>query len=225
MKKKYLISLLSVFILAFSIVNVSALEKTNIAIQKEVETYVNNMFYDLEDHDKVLALPNGGYLHGHAKLVNGLNTDIVYKEYDSETDSNAITVREAKKSIQYDIINMNSVVIQPRGANVPNLESSTIILYDQGTYRSQTFSASGWRFGGYFFLSEASTGDYLKWSTYNDSGVVGTHGYASQTKKTGVAYGKAIYPGTPQYISYGRNPQIYYTFNPTNNPYYIVENK
>ncbi|WP_239658683.1 hypothetical protein [Enterococcus faecium] len=71
------------------------------AAEKEVisdpEQYASRYFADFEEEDKVLALPEGGFLKGEAKIVSMDNPDIIQGSYNSETDPASVSVTEAKK--------------------------------------------------------------------------------------------------------------------------------
>lgn len=70
------------------------------AAEKEVisdpEQYASQYFADFEEKDKVLALPEGGFLKGEAKIVSMDNPDIIQGSYNSETDPTSVSVTEAK---------------------------------------------------------------------------------------------------------------------------------
>lgn len=94
MKKNICITLAMILVLFISMVHINALDA-----KKEIVGYPeNNDSYLIEwnDNDKVIHLPGGGYLKGEATLHKDDGTVIVYN---SETDTNAITVAEARKHI------------------------------------------------------------------------------------------------------------------------------
>lgn len=197
-----------------------------------------DLFVGYSENEKVLEMPNGGYLFGEAELVDATSFneltqdyDIVYESYNSKTDPKAITVAEAKEDILEEIAsNENAVESRHGGSNIPDITKSTIVLKNKASYSSTNFSGSGWQFSRYAFLSEASTGDYLLWNAIIDSGIVGSANQAIETKQAsnqGViqAQGTAVYPGTPQYVTRGRNPMIFYSYNPATNSRFRVENK
>lgn len=198
----------------------------------------SDLFVGYSENEKVLEMPNGGYLIGEAELVdaNSFNEltqdyDIVYESYNSKTDPNAITVAEAKEDILEEIANNeNAVESRHGGSNIPDITKNTVVLKNNGSYLSTNFSGSGWQFSRYAFLSESSTGDYLLWSAIIDSGIVGSANQAIETKRAseqGViqVQGTAIYPGVPQYVTRGRNPMIFYSYNPAANSQFKVENR
>lgn len=61
------------------------------------EESLNDAFYPLNDTDKVLRDEVGGFMYGRCEVVDAYDGSITYGSYDSETDSNSITVAEAKK--------------------------------------------------------------------------------------------------------------------------------
>lgn len=181
----------------------------------ESEVLMNTLFEGLEETDKVLELSDGGFLYGKAKDVDAEDETIVYASYNSETDQNSITVKEAVEIIQ------NDECIQTRGAGLP---SQTRLLAAGAVYTSNTFSGSGWRFGGYYFKS-GGNGDWLKWSTFNDDGRVGDIGDATSVKNNaGSSRGMNLYVGYPQYLNTANGGLVYFTYNPKSGTYYRVEN-
>ena len=66
---------------------------------KEIQPnyYLENVFSDLDDTDKVLEMPNGGFLHGEA-IVTDSDGSRIY--YNSNTDSNSKTVFETKSLLK-----------------------------------------------------------------------------------------------------------------------------
>lgn len=61
------------------------------------EESLNDAFYPLNETDKVLRDEVGGFMYGCCEVVDAYDGSITYGSYDSETDSNSITVAEAKK--------------------------------------------------------------------------------------------------------------------------------
>lgn len=169
----------------------------------------------------MIELPNGGYLYGQgeAKVYEYLdyidgNADPI-EVYKVSNNENKITVKEAKEEMKNNVGN-----VQQRGSSVP---TQVIQLAAGQVYVSNTFSGSGWRFSGYQFVADPSTGYYLKWTTYVDDGRVGNASLAMNTLK-GQISGIEIYKNQSKYINYGPNGQIYYTYDPINGTYYRVEN-
>ena len=58
---------------------------------------IDDMFFDQIDDDRVLPMPNGGFLHGEIIEVDAENSDKVIGIYNSSLDPNSVTVEEAKK--------------------------------------------------------------------------------------------------------------------------------
>lgn len=182
---------------------------------------IEQLFNDFDDSDELIELPNGGYLYGQGEAkvyeypdyVEG-NMNPVYT-FDISNSDSIVTVKEAKKEMEE---NVNQ--IQQRGSSVP---TQVLQLAAGQVYISNTFSGSGWRFSGYQFVADPSTGYYLKWTTYVDDGRVGNASLAMNTLK-GQISGIEIYKNQSKYINYGPNGQIYYTYSPINGTYYRVEN-
>ena len=235
MKKRLLC--LSVLLGGMILSSVSTVSASEMQYDSSSEAQYD-LFTGYSEDEKVLELPNGGYLIGEAELVDATSFneltqdyDIVYESYNSKTDPNAITVSEAKEDILEELAN-NENAVEPRhgGSNIPDITKNTIILKNNGSYSSTNFYGSGWQFSRYAFLSESSTGDYLLWSAIIDSGVVGSANQAIETKQAsdqGIiqAQGTAVYPGAPQYVTRGRNPMIFYSYNPAANSQFKVENR
>lgn len=90
MKKIVIVGALGLsFLCIFNLDNVFAAEKKEI---NQDEEKIIEPFDDWDDSDKVLELPDGTFLKGQASFYGTKITD-----YDSKTDKNSITVREAKK--------------------------------------------------------------------------------------------------------------------------------
>ena len=209
MKSKTLLALALVFSLGFCVSPVYAAQE-NPDISSEY-------FYDLKEEDKVLELPDGGFLYGSATVTDNEDSTIT-ETYNSLTDENSITVKEARVLLNEETSNYLS-----RGANVPDVASKTITLKSGTHYQSSAFSGSGWRFGGYFFKAAPGTGTYLKWISYNDGGRVGNYTEATGTKN-GTIQGTAIEKNKSQYVSRGGSAMIYYTYSPASGTYYYVVN-
>ncbi len=196
---------------------------TNLIRAQEINNaeIIEQLFNDFEDTDELIELPNGGYLYGQgeAKVYEYLdyidgNADPI-EVYDVSNNENKITVKEVKEEMKNNVGN-----VQQRGSSVP---TQVMQLAAGQVYVSNTFSGSGWRFSGYQFVADPSTGYYLKWTTYVDDGRVGNASLAMNTLK-GQISGIEVYKNQSKYINYGPNGQIYYTYNPINGTYYRVEN-
>ncbi|MDR2976109.1 MAG: hypothetical protein LBV19_02200 [Streptococcaceae bacterium] len=108
-------------------------------------------FLDLSDDDKVLQLPEGGWLHGKCQDYSDLEMKHLTAEYDSETDENSITVKEARRIIkQREQKLMLKEDVKPLPlATYPPENVRTLRLHD--SYTSNEFSGKGWRFAGLLF--------------------------------------------------------------------------
>lgn len=189
------------------------------------------MFEELEDTDKVIELPKGGYLIGGASLMDPDNPEVVLEKYDSETDKNAITVEEAKEEVVEELLDADkhdNLSIQPRRIT-PTTERYRL---DKGAlYVSDCFQAKGWRFSGYQFYPESGTGSYLRWRVFFDSGVVGTFYDGLNCNQHRPYGGRAIYPEEGYvWIDTGGSGDcnktlIYFTYNPIPGNYYTVANR
>lgn len=219
MKRKLILSIVLTSILCAPI-KISASEELSVNESKEIT--VEKIFQKYDDDDKFLKLPDGGYLHGQAKIVDYYDNSIIYAEYDSETDPNSVSIEEAK----VDLINSDNYYSNTRGVDIPN---QTKQLAAGASYTSQKFSGSGWRFSSFFIQAAPGTNGNLEWTTYNDSALVGDMGHALNTLNSGYGEGHStLYPGVPVVIGTKMNgwyvSLVYYTHNPAANTYYHVVN-
>lgn len=131
-----------------------------------------------------------------------------------------MSVEEAKQDVVNSLVHPEDSSIQPRLASPP---TQRWVLALGAEYKSSAFSGSGWRFSGYMFAPEPSSGYYLLWTSYGDDGRVGSLDQAYATLN-GSLQGDIIYNGSPTYINKGTLSHVYYTFNPVNGSYYYVQN-
>lgn len=210
-----------------------------VSTKEGIENNIEMMFSELNDSDMVLALPNGGFLHGESELLD--ENQNILTVYNSETDPNSITVSLAKELMVEQALEENSQkknyldLINPTiQGTAPPSTTSYLVLGVNETYNSSTFSGSGWRFAGYWFYNhyKASNGNYyaqgpLKWKTFVDSGAVGdaedvNNIYANHWASAGIA----IYPNQNwKLVSSGNpgNPKLtYFTYSPISGTTYSV---
>lgn len=90
------ILLVACFIVLGSLMTIPsfAFDNATISIDSSIP---KSYFNDLKDNDKVLQLPDGGFLCGSASIEYEDGTVI---NLDSETDPNAITVKKAKEILE-----------------------------------------------------------------------------------------------------------------------------
>lgn len=183
--------------------------------------FSKTVFPDLSDDDLVIELPDGGYLYGKCEVYDISDQTSPIIIYDSTMDSNAIPVKKARNRIKY---RQTAFPTQTYGATPPGTD--TIYVLDYGSeYNSNPFSGNGWRFSGKQFKAKSGTGgDYLRWTSYIDSGRVGNYNEAYATKNSGTIQGTALEIGVPIWNSEGNLGQIYYTYNPLAGTYYNVAN-
>lgn len=212
-------------------------EKTKEKKVKDKKEEMDTMFNQLElsDTDLVLELPDGGIIGGSGAEIRS-NDGKLIKSYDVKTDPNSITVSEYKKEEINKIINEDeSSPISTFGASIPLQWGDVMILKVNGFYKSQAFSASGWRYSGYQFSPISGSGGYLRWSTYLDDGRVAVQppsGWAVDFVFNPNYHATAIYRGSYYYFgsdtisnAFGPSRSFYCTYNPVNGSYYLVENK
>ena len=180
---------------------------------------VEEMFFDKVDDDRVLPMLGGGFLHGSCVVVDARDESRILGIYNSRLDPNAVSIEEAKRILAGET---KYVSVAARGATIPTGWD----LYFLGAnehYLSGEFSASGWRFSNYMFKPESGTGDYLRWTSINDSGRVGGYEDAQNTLN-GIVSGMELPIGQSRWYSKGSAGQIYYTYNPVTGTKYLVEN-
>ena len=209
--------------LALAVLLVNPIFAVSAADNNYNEQAIDDLFEGMNDTDKVLEMPEGGFLFGKAEIYDAEDESIKLGEYNSSTDRRSITVKDAKEQLIEE--NQNPSKVQARATSVP---SQTMVLAPGLVYISNRFSGSGWRVGGYRFKS-AGNGIWLKWSTFIDDGRVGDSGDVDkQLRNPAAQFGLALYKGYPQYICGGmtvaEHETIYFTYNPINGTYYRVEN-
>lgn len=177
---------------------------------------VEEAFFSKVEDNRVLPMPDGGFLYGECVVVDENDPDIVYGIYNSALDPNAVTVEEAKQIMNGE---RSYVSVTPRMGTVP---TSLKIIYANTEYLSDEFSGAGWRFSNYRFIPEASTGEYLRWCSIGDGGRVGDVVAASNTLD-GTVSGMELPVGVYKYFR-SDNVQIYYTYNPLQGTRYLVDN-
>lgn len=132
--------------LALAVLLVNPIFAVSAADNNHNEQAIDDLFEGMNDTDKVLEMPEGGFLFGKAEIY------------------------DAKEQLIEE--NQNPSKVQVRATSVP---SQTMVLAPGQVYISNRFSGSGWRVGGYRFKS-GGNGIWLKWSTFIDDGRVGDSG-------------------------------------------------
>ena len=179
-------------------------------------TTIEDTFFDQIDDDRVLPMPDGGFLHGEIIEVDAEDHSKVIGIYNSSLDPNAVTVEEAKKIMNGE----KSYITYSTRAASPS--TSVYYLKANASYQSDLFSGSGWRFSNWYFLPTVGTGDALLWISFNDSGRVGNFSQAYDTLH-GTLSGMELPSNVAKYCT-TPNGQQYYTYNPLSGTYYIVSN-
>lgn len=186
----------------------------------DYENMVDSMFEGLSEDDLVLEMPEGGFLYGQCEDYDVDDPTVLLGEYDSETDPNSVTVAEAKEIL---LSQMNDEGIEPIGDAPPSNSKVRVLAYGD-TYTSSPFSGTGWRFSNLQFKPASGTGNYLRWSSYVDSGRVGNYNEGYATKYGGSTQGTSVKAGQTIWNSEEGLGQIYYTYNPIAGTYYVVKN-
>lgn len=177
---------------------------------------------NLQSTDKVLQMPEGGYLHGQATVETA---DGTITHYDSETDKNAVTVDQARAANE-ELQEKNDewAFGDPLSSRRASPATSTMSLAYKAGYSSSSFSGSGMRFAGYFFKTTGTTGTGLRYWSYVSGGAVGISASAWASYYSGNSYDSNSSP-----ISADQNRKVngtttYYTLNPKSGTYYYVRN-
>ena len=186
----------------------------------DLDEIVESSFSGLEESELVLEMPEGGFLHGQATEYSTSDLNTVIAEYDSETDPNSVTVAEAREILKADAIEAETS-IQPYGAVPPSNNTLRKLKYGD-KYDSKIFTGNGWRFSDVQWKAE-SGGDYLKWWSTVDSGMVGSYGEAYATY-SGSIQGTLINLNTYVWNSENGQGQVYYTVNPIPGTQYHILN-
>lgn len=226
----FLISLFAILTMCFFIpVSQTFATSNDDSKSSEYDKNIELLFEDIDDKEEFIQLPDGSFLHGTVVDVDAEDTSIVYAEYSSINNPDAITTQEVKEIMIDNLKTSKSSrinSIQPRGADLP---TQIRILTPGSSYISSYFSGSGWRFGGYYFQASSGSVGTMEWSTYNDSGRVGlpfqaanTLGNPNSPSGTPLYVGKPEKIGTKMSLGMGYHQLVYYTYNPSNNPYYMV---
>lgn len=178
------------------------------------EVSANQLVNDsLPNSASVIALPDGGYLHG--KMTDTITTSLASttKKYDSDSDTKAFTMGELRAG--------NVPKKTPQIALRASSPSTSVkTLYAGADYRSEPFTGSGWRFAGTQFKPASGTGAYLLWVSQFEEGRAGTYAQARATAN-GSLSGTVIPTMVGKYLS---GTTTYYTYNP-NYSRYVVANR
>lgn len=220
---------LLLFLFAFIVMptgTIFADENDNVQANNEeylesIEQDVDKMFEPYDSSKKILQLSDGGFIQGWVEEYDADSGELT-RIYDSEIDKSAITIEEAKDIVKAQRIAIESGwEISTYGTTIPT-QTKRLIL-NAKPYTSNFFSGKGWRIGGYKFLPQSGTGQWLLWTSYNDSGNAGTADHCRTATTTGQASGRALDEGRPTYVGY-TDWMMYYTYNPVPGSYYTVQN-
>lgn len=200
MFKKIIIALSSITLLSLSI--------TNVVLADEYLTVeqINKVTHGLSEDEFVLPTPEGGIIMN----IDGSNN---FSPDQLSEFGASMTVSEFKDYLgnldisSLEIPNNNSSF---RAAYAP---SQIRVLYANQIYRSNPFSAKGWRYGELKFKPSFGTGDFLFWQPFGDSGVV----------EDGRGVSVSIYPGNNVSV-YSKYGTYFKTYNPVPGSIYQVTN-
>ena len=88
------------------------------------------LFPDLKDSDKVIELPDGGFLHGKANVIVEDLSGIKIETYDSSTDPEAKTI----ETIKHEIIYLGEQVFQG---------PALVLIKEQATHQKNLLEKAG----------------------------------------------------------------------------------
>lgn len=186
-------------------------EPTQVEDNVEKEEWIDGLFQDIDPSDKVIVLPDGGWLHGEATVTYEDAKGESVVELNSETDKNAVTVEVVKEvltdKLEKGELTTNNNNPMLRGASVPKAEYTLKMM---ASYESNIFAVDGWLFSGYRFSPAANTGAYLRWVSHGDSGMVGRSTDAASTLN-GRLSGRLLNANTYTYVE--GSHMIYYSYN------------
>lgn len=96
-EQKYSIHLAG-FLIALSIIpSIIEFVPSQIFFQQSINTVESVKFNGLESTDKVIQIPNGGWLYGEADISSGFLFNFKTEHFNSNTDPNAISVKELEQ--------------------------------------------------------------------------------------------------------------------------------
>ncbi len=197
---------------------------------RETKKILDSQFSDLSETDLVLELEDGGVITGPGdfEVFDLNNPNVVIEKYNVQTDPKSISVKEYKEKKLEKIIakeNDTDLKVNIRGVGIP--QKNMRLGFDQ-VYRSNIFSGSGWRTGGYLFAPAELTGRYLRWSTYVDTGnvCIKLDPYNISCKPMDQKDKYYWFPsGYEGNVNFQFRWSFYQTYNPIYGTFYIVANK
>ena len=229
------------FFLGSTIVVLSSISLLSTTHAASLNGDSNEDTFSEKSTDSALILPTGGYLHGSMTSIDPLTGKTI--TYNSDTDSHATTVGAIKNKTNSSdsyYYKFNTPTNLQDSASSPSPITKSVNPLARAAYPSATpkvlaagahyvsdyFSGSGWRFAGYTFsAASGSGGPYLQWTSYGDSGRVGSYSDANQTAMVGSPnYALGSIVGKNQSIRQA-GPSTYYTWNPAIGTNYLVANK
>lgn len=199
--------------------------EVNYLSNQERVASIRALFSDSKPTDKVLQV-DGGYLQGTMETVDDSGNII---KYNSETDSNSITVAEAMK-IEIDMATSPETrlheILSDKNLRFPNPPTKPKSLGRGETYKSGIFNGgAGWEFAGFKFMNQSGA-DTLTWWSYGDVGRAGDMRDAkNQFNNPYGTYGIQLNPGVPTrvYPTDGDFYTTYYSWQPAYGSYYQVQ--
>lgn len=85
--------------LALAVLLVNPIFAVSAADNNYNEQAIDDLFEGMNDTDKVLEMPEGGFLFGKAEIYDAEDESIKLGEYNSSTDRRSITVKDAKEQL------------------------------------------------------------------------------------------------------------------------------
>lgn len=121
--------------LALAVLLVNPIFTVSAADNNYNEQVIDDLFEGLNDTDKVLEMPEGGFLFGKAEIYDAEDESIKLGEYDSSTDRQSITVKDAKQQLIEE--NQNPSKVQARATSIP---SQVMVLAPGQVYISKNLA-------------------------------------------------------------------------------------
>lgn len=217
--KKIIISVASATILSACILTVNS-----------HDVLAESQFNYLKDNDTLVLSDDGGFFTGTGIVTVTDNTNNIVRIYDLDEPLNNINTmlitgkqyKDMVKKTEYSENLTQNFFNELYGENPPVGSKVTKLSFNQ-SYYSNPFTGAGWRFAGSYFKAVNTTGQALRWESYNTDAYVGDEAAAKKTKKTGKGVGTFVKKGENN-GTYINGKRTYYVNYPASNTRYWVGN-
>lgn len=213
-----------------SLISVGAGLTTNVFAAAKGNT--NNTNSMIREMDTAIELPDGGFLSGPGKFEGKDEHGTKFVIDPQTTTYKVTTVKDALRNQKSKSLTTNNLdpllqskIALPIGeaalspTSKPVIQSSIKLKANQAY--SETMNGSGWRYARYWFYPADNTGgQYLRWESHGDSGVVLD---AWSSPSTGFILNDSV----PRYLAgpYITNVMTFASYNPARYSYYYVVNR